>query len=68
MSDFAIQHAEALAIKKSIPVSKFDNVVCFSDGTIFCNTTQEIVDGYISNQNVIAIWLKEPKAKKTTKK
>jgi len=68
MSDFAIQHAEALAIKKGIPVSKFDNVVCFSDGTIFCNTTQEIVDGYISNQNVIAIWLKEPKAKKTTKK
>lgn len=68
MSDFAIQHAEALAVKKGIPKSKFDSVCCFSDGTIFCNTTQEIVDDYASNQNVTAVWIKEPTAKKTTKK
>lgn len=60
MSEFAKQHAEALASRKGIIIDIFESVVCFSDGTIFCNTTDELVESYSAENKVELIWLKKP--------
>jgi|LakMenEpi03Aug12_release.lakeMendotaPanAssembly.Ray.scaffolds.fasta_scaffold3121637_1 hypothetical protein len=67
MSEFTRQKALALAKKKGINTERFSNVVCFSDGTIFCNTTDKAVAAFVKEHKVSEHWLKGTPEEKPAK-